>query len=70
MGYNDTTKTYNSYKDKKHFARDYVRLMNSRYKNAVQAKTLSDYAKQIRDLGYYTDTLENYSRNLNGMKSF
>lgn len=70
VGYNDTTKTYNSYKDKKHFARDYVRLMNSRYKNAVQAKTLSDYAKQIRDLGYYTDTLENYSRNLNGMKSF
>lgn len=70
VGYNDTTKTYNSYKDKKHFAKDYVRLMNSRYKNAIQAKTLNDYAKQIRDLGYYTDTLENYSRNLNGMKSF
>lgn len=70
VGFNDTTGTYFSYKDKKDFAKKYVKLMNSRYKNAIQAKNLTDYAKEIRKLGYYTDTLENYSNNLNGMKSF
>lgn len=70
VGYNDTTKKYSSYKDKADFAKQYVKLMNSKYKNAIGAKTLTDYAKAIRDIGYYTDTLENYANNLNGMKSF
>ena len=63
-------KTYTTYKDKEDFARNYVRLMNSRYKNVIGADTLSDYAKGLKKLGYYEDTLENYSRNLTNMKSF
>jgi len=44
--------------------------MNSRYKNVIAADTLLDYAKGLKGLGYYEDSLENYSRNLTGMKSF
>lgn len=63
-------KTYTTYKDKADFAKNYVRLMNSRYKNVIAADTLLDYAKGLKGLGYYEDSLENYSRNLTGMKSF
>ena len=63
-------KTYTTYKDKADFAKNYVRLMNSRYKNVIAADTLLDYAKGLKGLGYYEDSLENYARNLTGMKSF
>lgn len=62
-------KTYTSYKNKEDFAKAYVSLMNSRYKNIIGADSLSDYAKGLKSLGYYEDTLENYTRNLTGMKS-
>ena len=62
-------KTYFNYKNDADFVHDYVKLMNRRYKTAIQADTLYDYAKGIKKLGYFEDTLENYSRNLIGMKS-
>ena len=63
-------KTYTTYKDKADFVRNYVRLMNSRYKNVITADTLYDYAKGLKGLNYYEDSVENYTRNLTGMKSF
>ena len=63
-------KTYTTYKSKEDFAKNYVKLMNSRYKNVIGADTLNSYAKGLKELGYYEDTLENYSRNLTNMKSF
>lgn len=63
-------KTYTTYKDKADFAKNYVRLMNSRYKNVISADTLAGYAKGLKGLNYYEDSLENYTRNLTGMKSF
>lgn len=63
-------KTYTTYKDKADFAKNYVRLMNSRYKNVIGADTLAGYAKGLKSLNYYGDTVENYTRNLVGMKSF
>ena len=44
--------------------------MNSRYKNVITADTLYDYAKGLKGLNYYEDSVENYTRNLTGMKSF
>ena len=63
-------KTYTTYKDKADFAKNYVRLMNSRYKDVIGADTLAGYAKGLKNLNYYGDTVENYTRNLVGMKSF
>jgi hypothetical protein len=44
--------------------------MNGRYKNVISADTLAGYAKGLKGLNYYEDSLENYTRNLTGMKSF
>ena len=63
-------KTYTTYKDRQDFVENYVRLMNSRYKNVIGADTLAGYAKGLKSLNYYGDTIENYTRNLVGMKSF
>lgn len=62
-------KTYNTYKSDADFVKDYVRLMHTRYGAALRAKSTQDYARALKQKGYYTDSLENYSRNLRGMDS-
>lgn len=62
-------KTYNTYKSDADFAKDYVRLMHTRYGAALRAKSTQDYARALKQKGYYTDSFENYSRNLRGMDS-
>lgn len=62
-------KTYNTYKTDADFVKDYVRLMHTRYGAALRAKSTLDYARALKQKGYYEDSLENYSRNLRGMDS-
>lgn len=62
-------KTYNTYKSDADFVKDYVRLMHTRYGEALRAKSTQDYARALKKKGYYEDSLENYSRNLRGMDS-
>lgn len=62
-------KTYTTYKSDADFVKDYVRLMHTRYGAALRAKSTLDYARALKQKGYYEDSLENYSRNLRGMDS-
>lgn len=62
-------KTYNTYKSDADFVKDYVRLMHIRYGEALRAKSTYDYARALKQKGYYEDSLQNYSRNLNSMNS-
>ena len=62
-------KTYNTYKSDADFVKDYVRLMHTRYEAALRAKSTHDYARALKQKGYYEDSIQNYSRNLNSMKS-
>lgn len=62
-------KTYTTYKSDADFVRDYVRLMHNRYGAALRAKSTQDYARALKQKGYYEDSLQNYSRNLNSMNS-
>ena len=67
VGFNG--KTYTSYKNDEDFVKNYVRLMHNRYDSALRAKSTQDYARALKQRGYYKDSLENYSRNLRGMDS-
>lgn len=62
-------KTYTTYKTDADFVKDYVRLMHTKYGSALRAKSTQDYARALKQKGYYQDSLENYSRNLRGMDS-
>ena len=62
-------KTYTTYKSDADFVKDYVRLMHTRYGEALRAKSTQDYARALKKKGYYEDSLQNYSRNLRGMDS-
>lgn len=62
-------KTYTSYKSDQDFIDNYVKLLDTRYKSALNAKTTREYAQQLKNAGYYEDTVDNYSRNLEGMKT-
>lgn len=62
-------KTYTTYKTDADFVKDYVRLMHNKYGSALRAKSTQDYARALKQKGYYEDSLENYSRNLRGMDS-
>ena len=62
---NDYAK-YNSPED---FVDHYVDLIHDRYPNAFNSNDLSSYAKALKDNGYYEDSLQHYSSNLNNMKS-
>ena len=67
VGFNG--KTYASYKNDEDFVKNYVRLMHNKYDSALRAKSTQDYARALKQRGYYKDSLENYSRNLRGMDS-
>lgn len=62
-------KTYTTYKTDADFVKDYVRLMHTRYGAALRAKSTQDYARALKQKGYYENSLQNYSRNLNSMNS-
>lgn len=62
-------KTYNTYKTDEDFVKDYVRIMHTRYGDALRAKSTQDYARALKQKGYYQDSLQNYSKNLIGMNS-
>lgn len=67
VGYNG--KTYTSYKNDEEFVKNYIRLMHNRYDAALRAKSTQDYARALKNKGYYQDTLANYTNGLRGMDS-
>ena len=67
VGYNG--KTYNSYKDNKAFAKDYVNLMTTRYGDALKQNDIKGYAKALKQDGYYEDNYDNYANNLSNMST-
>ena len=67
VGFNG--KTYTTYKSDADFVKDYVRLMHNRYGSALKAKSTQEYAKALKQKGYYQDSLQNYTKNLVGMDS-
>lgn len=67
VGFNG--KTYTTYKDDKDFVENYVRLMHNRYSAALRAKSTQDYARALKQKGYYGDTLQHYTSGLMGMQS-
>lgn len=67
VGFNG--KTYTTYKDDKDFVENYVRLMHNRYGAALRAKSTQDYARALKQKGYYGDTLQHYTNGLMGMQS-
>lgn len=62
-------KTYTTYKNDADFINAYVRLMHNRYGAALRAKSTQDYAKALKQKGYYEDTLQHYTNGLMGMQS-
>ena len=67
VGFNG--KDYTAYKDDKDFVEKYMRLMHNRYSAALRAKSPQDYARALKQKGYYTDTLDHYTSGLVGMQS-
>lgn len=67
VGFNG--KTYTSYKNDEEFVKNYVRLMHNKYDAALRAKSTQDYARALKNKGYYQDTLANYTNGLKGMNS-
>lgn len=67
VGYNG--KTYSKFKDVDDFMNNYVGIYKGRHKEALSAKNPTEFAKALKKSGYYQDSFENYSRNLNGMVS-
>jgi hypothetical protein len=43
--------------------------MTGRHKGALKARTPREYAQALKKSFYYEDSLDNYARNLSGMKS-
>ena len=62
-------KTYFTYKTDEDFVKDYVSLMNRRYKEALAADTIQGYGAALKKRGYYEDSLEHYTSNLANMNS-
>ena len=62
-------KTYFTYKTDEDFVKNYVSLMNRRYKKALVADNIYGYGAALKEKGYYEDTLEHYTSNLANMKS-
>lgn len=67
VGFNG--KTYHKYKDHKQFIDAYVKLMTSRYIDAITAPDPATYAKRAHDKGYFTGSLADYQYNMSHMGS-
>ena len=60
---------YAQYKDQQDFVNHYVDLIHDNYPNAFNSNDLNNYAKALKQNGYYEDSLDHYSSSLNNMKS-
>lgn len=63
----DGKHVYSQFKDSEDFLDTWVPGMLSRYRSAIDAPTLNDYATNLKKKGYYEDSLEHYMQTLNGM---
>lgn len=68
-GYGWNGKTYTTFKNDDEFVDHYLNIMTGRHKGALKARTPREYAKALKKSFYYEDSLDNYARNLSGMKS-
>lgn len=68
-GYGWNGKTYTTFGSDDKFLDAYVKLMTTRYKDAVNSSTVQDYATNLKKRGYFEDDLDHYMDQLQGMKS-
>ena len=68
-GVKSSNTEYAKYKDDDAFANYYVSLIRRKYPQAVKAKDAKSYAKELKRVGYYEDSLQNYSQKLSNMSS-
>lgn len=68
-GYGYNGKDYNTYKNDAAFIDAYLNDMAGKYKNALNADTVADYAKELKRIGYFEAPLDQYTKNLIGMQS-
>ena len=65
-GYGYNGKTYTNFRDDEDFYKAYVGLINKM--GALREADTNKYARILKNKGYYGDSYENYSKNLNSMK--
>lgn len=68
-GYGYNGKDYNVYKNDAAFIDAYLNDMAGKYKKALNADTVADYAKELKRIGYFEAPLDQYTKNLAGMQS-
>lgn len=68
-GYGYNGKDYNIYKNDAAFIDAYLNDMAGKYKKALNADTVADYAKELKRIGYFEAPLDQYTKNLAGMQS-
>lgn len=68
-GVKSSNTEYAKYKDDDAFADYYVSLIRRKYPQAVKAKDTKSYARELKKVGYYEDSLQNYSQKLSSMSS-
>lgn len=68
-GVKSSNTEYAKYKDDDAFADYYVSLIRRKYPQAVKAKDAKSYARELKKVGYYEDSLQNYSQKLSSMSS-
>lgn len=68
-GYGYNGKDYNVYKNDAAFIDAYLNDMTGKYKKALNADTVADYAKELKRIGYFEAPLDQYTKNLIGMQS-
>lgn len=68
-GYGYNGKDYNVYKNDAAFIDAYLNDMAGKYKKALNADTVDDYAKELKRIGYFEAPLDQYTKNLAGMQS-
>ena len=68
-GYGYNGKDYNYYNNDAAFIDAYLNDMASKYKKALNADTVADYAKELKRIGYFEAPLDQYTKNLTGMQS-
>lgn len=68
-GYGFNGKGYSVFKNDQQFVDAYLDTMANRYKQALQSSDVRDFAKALKQKGYYQAPLEDYTRVLVGMKS-
>ena len=68
-GYGYNGKDYHYFKDDAAFVNAYLNDMAGKYKKALYADTVQDYAKELKRIGYFQAPLDQYTNNLAGMSS-